>query len=66
VHLGFGGNAVNPFYGTLGSSQIYGFHTGGVNGLFADGSVRFLRQSIPIRTLAALVTRNAGDTATSD
>jgi prepilin-type processing-associated H-X9-DG protein len=57
----FNGLYPHPFYGTLGTSQIYGFHTGGVNALFADGSVHFLRQTIPIRTLAALVTRDSGE-----
>jgi len=56
----------HPYYGTLGSSQIYGFHSGGVNALFADGSVRFLRQSVSIRTLAALVSRNGGETLAND
>jgi prepilin-type N-terminal cleavage/methylation domain-containing protein/prepilin-type processing-associated H-X9-DG protein len=55
------GTYPHPFYGTLGTGQIYGFHTGGVNALFADGSVRFLRQSVSIRTLAALVSRNGGE-----
>ncbi|HEV3237625.1 MAG TPA: H-X9-DG-CTERM domain-containing protein, partial [Gemmataceae bacterium] len=51
----------DPFYGLDGSGQIYGFHTGGVNVLFVDGSVHFLQQSISIRTLAALVSRNGGE-----
>jgi len=51
----------HPFYNVDGSGQIYGFHSGGVNALFADGSVRFLQQSISIRTLAALISRNGGD-----
>jgi prepilin-type N-terminal cleavage/methylation domain-containing protein/prepilin-type processing-associated H-X9-DG protein len=51
----------HPFYGVDGTGQVYGFHAGGVNALFADGSVRFVRQSISIRALAALVTRNAGE-----
>jgi prepilin-type N-terminal cleavage/methylation domain-containing protein/prepilin-type processing-associated H-X9-DG protein len=58
------GTYPHPFYGTLGTGQIYGFHTGGVNALFADGSVRFVRQSISIRTLAALVSRNGGEVIT--
>jgi prepilin-type N-terminal cleavage/methylation domain-containing protein/prepilin-type processing-associated H-X9-DG protein len=33
-------------------------HTGGVNAVYADGSVRFLSQSIPLQTLAALATRD--------
>jgi prepilin-type N-terminal cleavage/methylation domain-containing protein/prepilin-type processing-associated H-X9-DG protein len=55
------GTYPHPFYGTDGTSQIYGFHTGGVNVLFGDGSVRFMSQNINIRTLAAMVTRNGGE-----
>jgi prepilin-type N-terminal cleavage/methylation domain-containing protein/prepilin-type processing-associated H-X9-DG protein len=51
----------DPYYGTDGTGQIYGFHTGGVNALFADGSVHFLSQSISIRSLAKLVTRASGE-----
>ena len=51
----------HPVYGVDGTGQIYGFHTGGVNALIGDGSVRFLRQTIDIRALAALVTRNGGE-----
>jgi prepilin-type N-terminal cleavage/methylation domain-containing protein/prepilin-type processing-associated H-X9-DG protein len=35
-------------------------HTGGVNGLMGDGSVRFLNQAIPVATLAALAVRDDG------
>jgi prepilin-type N-terminal cleavage/methylation domain-containing protein/prepilin-type processing-associated H-X9-DG protein len=56
----------HPYYGVDGSGQIYGFHTGGVNALFADGSVRFLRASTNIRTLAALISRNGGETLNAD
>jgi prepilin-type processing-associated H-X9-DG protein len=35
-------------------------HTGGVNALFGDGSVRFLRDALPIATLAGLATRDDG------
>jgi prepilin-type N-terminal cleavage/methylation domain-containing protein/prepilin-type processing-associated H-X9-DG protein len=51
----------DPFWGVNGTGQIYGFHTGGVNALFADGSVHFISQTIPINTLAALITRNGGE-----
>jgi prepilin-type N-terminal cleavage/methylation domain-containing protein/prepilin-type processing-associated H-X9-DG protein len=60
------GTYPHPFYGTLGSSQVYGFHSGGVNALFGDGSVRFLQQGISIRTLARLVTRNGGEVVGND
>jgi len=41
--------------------EVYSFHTGGANAAMADGSVRFLRESMSIRTLAALGTRGAGE-----
>ena len=43
------------------SGDIYSFHTSGANVCFADGSVRYLRDSIPIATLAALVTKGGGE-----
>ena len=46
------------------SFEVYSFHSGGANASMADGSVRFLRESIDIRTLAALCTR-AGDEVVS-
>jgi prepilin-type N-terminal cleavage/methylation domain-containing protein/prepilin-type processing-associated H-X9-DG protein len=42
-------------------SEFYGFHTGGCNIVFADGHVQFIQQSIPLCTLAALVTRSGGE-----
>ena len=41
--------------------EIYAFHSLGANIALADGSVRFLRQSVSIRTLAALATRAGGE-----
>jgi prepilin-type processing-associated H-X9-DG protein len=35
----------------------FSFHTGGANFCFADGSVRFLSESIDLYSLAALTTR---------
>ena len=51
----------DPYYGTDGTGAVYGFHINGVNNLMADGSVRFIAQSISIQTYAALVTRNGGE-----
>ncbi|MFO0846453.1 MAG: DUF1559 domain-containing protein [Gemmataceae bacterium] len=60
------GTYPHPFYNTDGTGQIYSFHTGGVNALFGDGSVRFIRQGISIRTLAQVVTRNGGEVIVGD
>jgi prepilin-type processing-associated H-X9-DG protein len=47
----------DPFYGTEGSGEVYAFHPGGANVVFADGTVRFLDENIDIRLFARLVTR---------
>jgi prepilin-type N-terminal cleavage/methylation domain-containing protein/prepilin-type processing-associated H-X9-DG protein len=47
-------------------NEPYSFHPGGGNFLFADGSVRFIRESVDIRTFAALLTRAAGEVVSSD
>ena len=46
--------------------DIYSFHPGGANVVFADGSVRFVKDSININTLAALVTKGGGEIVPSD
>ena len=51
----------DPVVNTDGTGLIYGFHSGGVNALLGDGSVRYLRQSIDLRTLAAIITRNGAE-----
>jgi prepilin-type N-terminal cleavage/methylation domain-containing protein/prepilin-type processing-associated H-X9-DG protein len=56
----------HPFYNVDGTSQIYAFHSGGTNALLADGSVRFLRQTLTIGALATLVTRNGGEVGIVD
>jgi prepilin-type N-terminal cleavage/methylation domain-containing protein/prepilin-type processing-associated H-X9-DG protein len=40
---------------------LYGFHTGGANCVFCDGSVRFLSASIDITALAYKITRAGGE-----
>jgi prepilin-type N-terminal cleavage/methylation domain-containing protein/prepilin-type processing-associated H-X9-DG protein len=47
-------------------SEFYAFHTGGMNTCMADGSVRFIRESVPAAQLAAIVTASAGDITTLD
>ena len=41
-------------------NETYAFHTGGANHVFADGSVRFVRDSISPQTYAALITARGG------
>ena len=41
--------------------EVYSFHTGGANSVFADGSVHFLKANIDIRNFARLVTYASGE-----
>jgi prepilin-type N-terminal cleavage/methylation domain-containing protein/prepilin-type processing-associated H-X9-DG protein len=43
------------------NGEVYSFHTGGANAVFADGSVHFLREGMSIRVLARLITRAGGE-----
>ena len=42
-------------------SELFSFHAGGINVLFADGHVSFLNDNLDVATLAALLTRNCSD-----
>jgi prepilin-type N-terminal cleavage/methylation domain-containing protein/prepilin-type processing-associated H-X9-DG protein len=53
----------HPYYGSEGSGEAYGFHTGGANTVFGDGSVRLIAADIHIREFARLVTRAGGEVA---
>jgi len=53
-------------YNTDPTGQIYGFHSGGVNALLGDGSVRFIKSSIQFATLQAAITRNGGEVLGND
>ena len=44
-------------------NELFGFHTGGINVLFADGHVAFVRDGIPVPAFAAMCTMNAGEIA---
>jgi prepilin-type N-terminal cleavage/methylation domain-containing protein/prepilin-type processing-associated H-X9-DG protein len=43
------------------NGEVYAFHTGGANAVFADGHVRFLQVGMDIRILARLITRAGGE-----
>ncbi len=44
---------------------IYGFHPGGANVGYSDGSVRFLKETAAVRIVFALGTRDGGETLSS-
>ena len=46
--------------------EVYSFHTGGANAVFADGSVHFLRADLSIRVFARLATRAGGEVVAAD
>jgi prepilin-type N-terminal cleavage/methylation domain-containing protein/prepilin-type processing-associated H-X9-DG protein len=55
-------NCVNfGLAGPWNHGNIYSFHTGGSNMLFGDGSVRFVKDSIPWNVLCALLTAASGE-----
>jgi prepilin-type N-terminal cleavage/methylation domain-containing protein/prepilin-type processing-associated H-X9-DG protein len=57
-------NMYDPTFptGTNPNEEMYSFHAAGVNVVFADGSVRVLASNTPISAMAAMVTRDAGET----
>jgi prepilin-type N-terminal cleavage/methylation domain-containing protein/prepilin-type processing-associated H-X9-DG protein len=59
------GNA-SCFLNCNNNGEIYSFHAGGANLLFADGSVRFVSQSVSIAIFAAIFTKNGGEVASLD
>ena len=48
------------------NDELFSFHPGGVNVLFGDGSVRFLKDTINLVTLRALVTLKGGEVVSAD
>ena len=48
------------------NDEIASFHPGGANCLFGDGSVHFIRDTIDLGTLRALVTLKGGEVISSD
>src|SRR5262249_39948932 len=73
IEIALDGSDTLPFGGGQGGgpcvmnctndNEVYSFHFGGANFAFADGSVRFIRESIRNPTSAALTTKGANDVA---
>jgi len=59
-------NSSNNNWIRMKLSSMSSGHSGGANVALADGSVRFLRDSLPVATLWALCTRASGETASAD
>jgi prepilin-type N-terminal cleavage/methylation domain-containing protein/prepilin-type processing-associated H-X9-DG protein len=53
----FGSCAIN----CTNDREVYGFHPGGANVLFADGHTKFVKDTINIRVFVRLVTRDGGE-----
>ncbi len=54
------GNQAGP------NEEPYSLHPGGINALFGDGSVRFIKDSINLVALRSILTINGGETVSSD
>ncbi|MFL5242540.1 MAG: DUF1559 domain-containing protein [Gemmataceae bacterium] len=74
---GFNGNQTSPpsaaksqantcVINCSNDTGLYGFHTGGAQAVFADGSVHFLAKEISPATVIALVTRGGIEVITED
>ncbi|WP_337177290.1 DUF1559 domain-containing protein [Paludisphaera sp.] len=51
---------------TIGAYSASSRHSGGVNVLFGDGSVKFVKDSVSPQTWWAIATRNGGEVVSSD
>ncbi len=47
------------------NNEVFAFHPGGANHLFADGSVRFIKETTNIRIFCRLITPDRGEIVTS-
>jgi prepilin-type processing-associated H-X9-DG protein len=61
------GNPIPPCaINCTNAREVYSFHTSGANAAFADGSVHFLKSSLDLRMLRALVTIKGGELVNPD
>jgi prepilin-type processing-associated H-X9-DG protein len=48
------------------NDELFSYHPGGVNLLYGDGSVRFLKNSVNVVTLRGLITLKGGEVLSAD
>jgi prepilin-type N-terminal cleavage/methylation domain-containing protein/prepilin-type processing-associated H-X9-DG protein len=48
------------------ANEVFSFHPGGANNLFADGSVRFIKETTAIQVYANLISRAGGEIISAD
>jgi len=60
------GHGPNSPSGLAHGDQYWSFHPGGANFLFADGSVRFIKEQIVFSIFQALATRAGGEVLSAD
>ena len=48
------------------NDEIFGFHPGGANCLFGDGSVKFMKATTNVIVLRGLVTLGGGEVVSAD
>jgi prepilin-type N-terminal cleavage/methylation domain-containing protein/prepilin-type processing-associated H-X9-DG protein len=66
VAEGSTGTPAKYYVTPYGSAPPNSFHPGGVNSAFADGSVRFIKNTVNATTWFALGSRNGGEVVSSD
>jgi len=62
----FGRGFPDPYYVTEGTGAIFSFHSGGVNVLLGDGSVRLVKESVSLPVFVALATRAGGEVISAE
>ena len=60
------GDGSNQHTNYSSNNEIYSFHSGGANHVFADGSVHFVKQSVAPSVFVNLISYNRGEVVSSD
>jgi prepilin-type N-terminal cleavage/methylation domain-containing protein/prepilin-type processing-associated H-X9-DG protein len=60
------GDGSNQHTNFSSNNEIYSFHPGGANHAFADGSVRFLKETVAPTVFVSLISPNRGEVVSAD